>query len=342
MKTFSPLAHPRDFIVPDELSRYGLKPGEVKDLSYLQIEMKDKCNLACAYCRRPVTPSSKDLLSVANFERILETTPSIRQVSFVGAGETFMRKNIHEYVALCTDRGIISSVNTNGVFVEHRLEQAVVAGLGKIVISVDAVDDMLAAIGSGPTRDVLERAMLDAVRITRGAGTSVSAAITLGQGNLNQFADTLRFIVQCGIDLVTVESLHHLGDDKSLNVHSLFHGTPGRIINQIERALTVAIELGLAVEIFDFYRIGSEALGRPMHCAWPWDSAFVSCNGAVTPCCVNMVPSDRNVMGWLEDSTLDEIWRSDTYARFRRDQLDGRDWSFCKDCVYRMEFGEFF
>jgi radical SAM protein with 4Fe4S-binding SPASM domain len=330
----------RAFIVPSEFSRYGIVPGVVKDISYLQVELTDRCNLSCASCPRAVTPSSNDILTVAQFCDILQKTPSIRQVSFVGSGEAFMLKDFADYVAACTERGIFSSLNTNGVLVNKRLAAAVAAGLGKIAISVDAADDLLVKIRSGLTRERLESSMLEAVATVAGTPTRLAAAVTLGTGNLHQFSRTLEFIAACGIREVTVESIHHWADDKSLNRDSLFHGDAKATISQIEAGLDVARNLNLAVEIFDFYRIGDPAMRKPMHCAWPWDSAFVTCKGDVTPCCINLEASPSNRMGRLSENTLNEIWVGERYTSLRKDMMSGRDWSFCQDCVYRMEFGE--
>ncbi len=74
----------------------------------------------------------------------------------------------------------------------------------------------------------------------------------LGSSNLDQLSDTLRFIRQCGISSATSREQYTIGgEDKSLNAHSLFHGTAGTTVERIERALAVAIEIGLTVEIFD-------------------------------------------------------------------------------------------
>jgi MoaA/NifB/PqqE/SkfB family radical SAM enzyme len=248
--------------------------------------------------------------------------------------------NFHEYVRTCTLRGISSSLNTNGILIRNRLAAAVGTGLGKIAISVDAADDLLQQIRSGLTRERLEAAMLAAVEIVAGTQTRLSAAITLGSSNLHQFSQTLKFIAACGIRHVSVESVHHWADDKALNATSLFHGEPMPTIQRIEAGLDVANSLGLNVEIFDFYRIADNNVRGRMLCAWPWDAAYLTCKGEVTPCCVNLEATPSNTMGSLSDMSLNDIWRSDRYVALRRDMLAGFDWSFCKDCVYRMEFGE--
>lgn len=336
------ITQPRDFIVPNEIVRYGIKCGEARSLTYLQVELTDKCNLACASCPRAVTASSRDILSVHAFRDILETTRTIRQVSFVGGGEAFMLKNFADYVAECSQRGIFSSVNTNGVLIEKRLADAVKAGLGKIAISVDAADDMLMDIRSGLTKEHLQAAMRLAVELVANTGTRLSAAVTLGQGNLSRLGQTLDFIADTGIREVTIESIHHWADDKTLNRDSLFHADQAVTIRQIETGLGTAIDRELDVEIFDYFRIADPAARKPMYCAWPWDGTFVTCKGEVTPCCINLEASRSNTFGHLSEAALSDIWHGPVYQRFRHDSLVGKDWSFCSDCVYRMQFGEFF
>lgn len=323
-----------------ELRRYGITPGRVNDLAYLQVELTDRCNLACASCPRATAPSSKNVLGVSQFEDILVSAPSIRHVSFVGGGEAFLLKNFADYVAICSQRKVVSSVNTNGILVERRLQQAVDAGLGRVAISVDAADDLLMQIRSGLSRAALEKAMRLAVAIVRGRRTQVSAAVTLGRRNLHQFADTMRLIANSGIRIVTVESIHHWGENKSLNAESLFAGEAASTIAHVEAGLEVGRSLGLQVDMFDRSRLADPRVRGRMHCAWPWDASYVTCGGEVTPCCVNLAASDANRMGRLSEASLPEIWRGEAYQRFRRDSLEGRDWPFCSECVYRMQFGE--
>ena len=330
------------FIVEDHFKQYDICPGEPKPLpTYLQIELTNRCNLHCPSCPRAVRPSSDDILSLRDFERLLEELPLLKHVSFVGAGETLLVKNFAEYVRICSKRRILSSCTTNGLLIKKCLAELIEAGLGKIMISVDAGKEvLLATLRSGLRLTTLRQAILAAIEMTHGTQTSVSAAVTLSAMNIASFVNTICFLVDCGIREVTVESLHHWGNDKSLNKFSLFYINPQQVVESIEEGLVVALKHDLQVHIFDYRRVLFRDHLQSCHCPWPWDAIYVTCKGDVTPCCVNVEATSSNRMGNIHKTSVSEIWNGRRYHNLRKSFFNKHQWSTCIDCVYRMEFGQ--
>lgn len=329
------------FIIKDDFERYGIKPGQAIPPNYLQVELTDKCNLRCASCPRAVTPSSQDILSLHAFERLLDEVASVKHVSFVGGGEALLVNNFADYVQLCSNRNIFSSCNTNGILIEKRLPAAIKAGLGKIAISVDAAEAaLLSDLRSGLSISRLENSIRCAIEMTRGTSTTVSAAVTLSALNVNYFVDILNFLVSSGCRDVTVESLHHWGDDKSLNHLSLFHSDADQVVRKIEQGLEVALEHDLHLQIFDYTRLRRPQEYKSLHCPWPWDSMMITCKGDVTPCCVNLEAAEFNRMGNILTESPISIWTGSRYQGLRESFLRETEWPMCVDCVYRMQFGQ--
>lgn len=332
----------RRFLVSDDFDRYGLTPGHpAPSPKFLQVELTDLCNLACAGCVRAVHTSTGSHLDLGAFAQLLDGLPDLEHVSFVGAGEALMLNDFAEYVRACSSRKVLSSTNTNGLLVRRRLTKVLDAGLGMLAVSVDgASDTTLALMRSGLRVSQLASALDHAVDLTRDRDTSLSAAITLSTDNLSEFSAILDFVAQRGIRRVTVESLHHWGEDKTLNAHSLFAAPPAEVVPHIEDGLVRAESLDLELTIFDYSRLADPRVAEAV-CPWPWDATYLTRDGEVTPCCVHMEaePGGGNVLGNITTSTIGDIWTSPAYQAFRETFTAGPAWSSCQGCVYRMEFG---
>lgn len=330
------------FIVPDDFVRYRIRPGVAQPSpSFLQIELTDRCNLRCESCPRATTDSNGSILGLPLFQTILDGLPGLEHVSFVGAGEALLVADFPSYVRLCSARGISTSTVTNGLLIPARLPAALAAGLSRIGISIDAAeDDLLRELRSGLSLSALTRSIKSAVALCSGTSTRVFAATTLSSVTVGQFSSIVGYVADCDIREMTVESLHHWGDDKRLNRLSLFAGEAERTVAEIEAGLEVAERRNVHVSIFDYRRLLRGAGAFACHCPWPWDSAFLTCQGKVTPCCVNIEASETNALGDLHTESIERIWGGPRYREFRESFGTDREWASCRDCVYRLEFGK--
>lgn len=329
------------FIVTDDFARYAIVPGRAsRSPEYMQIELTDRCNLRCQACPRSWTPSTGTVLSPEEFRDLLEQMPLLKHVSFVGLGEVLLLKDFPTYLRMCRERNVFASCNSNGVVVPRRLGPALEAGLGKLAISIDAHDrELLRRLRSGVSRETMEQAFRCAVMLTRQYEARLSAAITVGSANVADLPNLLRFLVELEVPEVTMESLHHWGEDKSLNADSILAADPHAVISAMEEALGIADEAGMAVECFDFYRIWERAHMVGGHCPWPWDSIVVTANGDVTPCCVQLTATDSNRLGNIRQERVTDVWNGTRFTEFRDTFFNGQPWSACEGCLYRAEFG---
>lgn len=330
----------RPFIVTDDFDRYGLEVGQPTEMPhYLQIELTDLCNLKCAGCVRAEHDSVGAVLDLDSFVSILDQLPRLEHVSFVGAGEALMVRDFAGYVRACTDRGVFSSTNTNGLLIRRRLQAALEAGLGLLAVSVDGADDnILGPMRSGLRASQLSAGLHAAALLVDGTDTRLSAAVTLSSMNLASFGDIVDYVADHGIKELTVESLHHWGDDKRLNKQSLFAQDPASVVQRLEDGLGRAIARGIKVTIFDYSRLASSGANDAV-CPWPWDASFITKDGDVTPCCVNMEAAAHNLLGNAVETPIQDIWTAQRYQDFRESFVGGPTWSSCDGCVYRMEFG---
>ncbi len=115
-------------------------------IHYLRISVTDRCNLRCVYCmpEQGITlVPHQDILSYEEIADIVRYAASrgVDKVRITG-GEPLVRKGVADLVSMLSRiKGIIDlSMSTNGYFLEEFAEPLKKAGLGRVNVSLDALD----------------------------------------------------------------------------------------------------------------------------------------------------------------------------------------------------------
>lgn len=118
-----------------------------RKINYLRVSVTDRCNLRCAYCMPECgvdLMSHKDILS---FEEIVEVIKfgaenGINKVRITG-GEPLVRRGIVDLVSMISKIPGIDdlAMTTNGVLLDQFAQPLADAGLHRVNISLDTVDE---------------------------------------------------------------------------------------------------------------------------------------------------------------------------------------------------------
>jgi len=146
--------------LPPIPARLDAPTGELRDalnrpLRDLRISVTDRCNFRCSYCM-PKDVFDRDysflpqssLLSFEEIGRIatLFVAHGTRKLRLTG-GEPLLRRNLEALVAmlapLCSVDGdrVDLTLTTNGSLLEKKAASLKAAGLGRVTVSLDAIDD---------------------------------------------------------------------------------------------------------------------------------------------------------------------------------------------------------
>ena len=178
-------------VIPLIDSRVGTRPlhatgdrhdrpatGDVADrlgrpLRDLRISVTDRCNFRCTYCMpKEVFDSDyrflrhSDLLTFEEIARLAESfvRHGVEKIRLTG-GEPLLRKDLHKLIAMLarvkTRDGseLDIALTTNGSVLARKAQQLADAGLKRITVSLDALDDAIFRRMNDvdfPVRDVLE------------------------------------------------------------------------------------------------------------------------------------------------------------------------------------------
>jgi cyclic pyranopterin phosphate synthase len=144
-----------------------------RPLQDLRISVTDRCNFRCTYCMPkevfnkdyPYLPHG-DLLSFEEILRIAQlfVAHGVRKIRLTG-GEPLLRKNIEDLVAMLSalrtvdGEAIDLTLTTNGALLARKAQSLKDAGLSRITVSLDALDDAMFKRMNDvdfPVSDVLE------------------------------------------------------------------------------------------------------------------------------------------------------------------------------------------
>lgn len=138
-------------------------------LGDLRISVTDRCNLRCAYCmpKEVFGPDYQFLppAELLSFEEIVRVAKifyghGVRKIRLTG-GEPLVRKEIEKLVAMLAEAlpDVVLTLTTNGSALKAKAKVLKAAGLGRITVSLDSLDDATFKAMNGvdfPVAKVLE------------------------------------------------------------------------------------------------------------------------------------------------------------------------------------------
>jgi GTP 3',8-cyclase len=141
-------------IVPGRVAARRFAGGELRDtraraMRDLRISVTDRCNFRCTYCMpREVFDSSYRFLphdAILSFEEIARLARvfaglGVNKIRLTG-GEPLVRRNLDRLVALLAELPVEITLTTNGSLLAKQAAALKKAGLNRVTVSLDSLDD---------------------------------------------------------------------------------------------------------------------------------------------------------------------------------------------------------
>jgi MoaA/NifB/PqqE/SkfB family radical SAM enzyme len=169
-----------------------------------------KCNLHCKYCNGPhlddfLEPDKrKEMLSsdmsLEQYQRLLEewTRYGLKHIHFTG-GEATLNKYLSEFVKLATEKGIASTLTTNGTAMPGLYRRLVENGLSEIRISIDSIVneefDELVGVKGSCQKIKANLAELAEMRDTENKNIFIILNACIGRFNIENIASTMLSLI---------------------------------------------------------------------------------------------------------------------------------------------------
>lgn len=323
----------------------------------LQVEVTGSCNLACRMCLvryRPKLGRRQGAMCLHTFRAIVDDLPGLERLTLQGLGEPLLAPDLFEMIAHAAARGIKVGFNTNGTFLtRERMHQLLDAGLHWLHISIDgATAETYESIRDGSSFELVTANVAAAARTMRERGAvlpSLSIVFVAMRRNIAELPALVRLAAELGVPRLWVQNLSHsFGDTDPAGgyrgirdfaaAEALWAGSDPHVEELFQAAREVAGRRGVELRLPRLVEAEvSRAEGEPA-CHWPFESAYVTYDGKVQPCCMVM-GSDRVSLGSAEELGFDRVWDGPAYRSFRSALLGPEPPAVCVGCsLYRRLF----
>jgi GTP 3',8-cyclase len=143
-----------------------------REINYLRVSITDRCNLHCNYCRPKEGISLKGHDDILRYEEIIKVVSAAVKMGLikvrVTGGEPLLRRGFIDFLtALNSIEGLQDiSLTTNGILLEKFAERIYRAGVHRINISLDSLDEVkYARITNGGNLDAVFRGIAKAAEV---------------------------------------------------------------------------------------------------------------------------------------------------------------------------------
>lgn len=109
-----------------------------KRFNRIYIEITNKCNLSCSFCKKSTRPLKE--MSVSEFKEVISKVKDYTNTICLHVkGEPLLHSNLNEILNICDDNNISISLTTNGTLLKTKIKELVKhKSLSKIHISLNA------------------------------------------------------------------------------------------------------------------------------------------------------------------------------------------------------------
>jgi len=290
------------------------------------VESSSVCNLRCRVCPtgRRELGRKQGFLDVRDFQQLMdEIGPYIRHLNLFFMGEPFLNAHILELVEVAKIAGVsVVEIDTNGNAILPSAEEIISSGLDVLSFAIDGVDQgtyQFYRQGGDLNRVIDQFRAIVAARKRKDSlkPTLITQFIVMRQ-NLHQLKLIEELSQSLGADHLRLKYLNpFMADISSKETHDLVPKS---------KQLTL-------VEITDKIVLRS-CLPRYHFCPHLWDSAVITWEGDVLPCCHDSQASV--VLGNVfANINFRDIWNGSSYINLRRNFIIGKSKpKICRKCIY--------
>ena len=178
----------------------------------LRISVTDRCNFRCVYCMpKDVFGSDylylerRELLSFDEIERIAAAAVRLGVAKLrITGGEPLVRRDVQRLIAMLAELPVEITLTTNGALLAQKAKLLAAAGLKRITVSLDSLDDEPFRVMNDT--DFPVQTVLEGIEAARAVGLPVKVNCVVKRGvNEDQIVEMARFSRGTGDTLRFIE-----------------------------------------------------------------------------------------------------------------------------------------
>ncbi len=343
------------FIKNKQLNENEIKTGEIRLTSkprMLMVVLTTRCNLKCIMCSRK-NPSGDVTLPFTAIKQIRELFPYLEAVDWQG-GEVFLVDYFKElFLEAGTYPNIDQSIITNGLLIDEQWGKIFGKNKVNITYSVDAVTkDTYEYIRRGAKFEHLLNSLEIISEVNKRCGNPVNLHLNAvimrsNYKQLNLFPDFCR---RYGINHLRFDFLRpDMAPEEDIllkpDIEAIkYLQAELEVIEKESKKLNIWFEYTFRPFLFNLKTDcpmaqfqNTENMSRDnyqaanLKCKLPWKKLYIDAcgNGIVRPDCLC-----KHNLGSIMDSSIEEIWNSETMQLYRQNLVKGSIQDWCSDtCI---------
>ncbi|MCZ7357392.1 MAG: radical SAM protein [Candidatus Methanoperedens sp.] len=288
----------------------------------IQIEETNKCNLNCPMCYRLLQNRKFGEMDYENAKKIVDQFPYLLWISWGGWGEPLICKDLFKIIDYCNVKRIGTGFISNGTFItDDNIEKIINSKFLRMGISIDAVN---------PTKirnyKDFEKIKENIQSLTKSTtfykkNMPLRFVTTLMKENLDDLIDIIILAKEIGVKHVHI---HGVGiyDDK-LRRGKYDMPSKRNIEDMLKKLLIISKSQNIKITHVGLF----EDNNKVTLCKFPWTTCFISWDGFVHPCCMNLTKSFGNVL----EIPFTDIWNNKDYQEFRQNMINRIPDKVCRD-----------
>jgi radical SAM protein with 4Fe4S-binding SPASM domain len=231
-------------------------------------------------------------------------------------GEPYLNKHLGEMVEYAQQKNVYVSVSTNGNLITSKnIDKLMENAPDKIIFSLDGLDEETyqnyRVGGTFQKADDALKLLIEAKRKLKPEKPFIELQFIVMKQNEHLLEEVRSYSESRGVDRLVFKTMQVSSYDNALK----FLPTNGKYSRYI-------IEK-------DGYKIKGKRLN---HCFALWRTAVITWDKKMVPCCFD---KDTNyLLGDLKKDSIEEIWKSESYQKFRLGVLTNRRGNpMCDNCT---------
>jgi cyclic pyranopterin phosphate synthase len=313
-----------------------------RPLADLRISVTDRCNFRCVYCmpkevygRDHRFLDRKELLSFEEIARVARVfvEGGVRKIRITG-GEPLVRRDLERLIGQLAELDVDLTLTTNGSLLPQKAQALADAGLRRVTVSLDALDD--ATFRAMNDVDFPVDRVLEGIEAARAAGLPVKVNAVVKRGlNEGQIVPMARYFREQGHTLRFIEFMD-VGHTNGWRLDDVV--SAAEIVGALDRAFGVEpVEAAYRGEVARRWRYadGSGEVGVIASVTQPFcgdcTRARLSAEGKLFTCLFALRGTDLRAIlrSGASDEELagriGEVWRArkDRYSDLRSEATPG-------------------
>jgi len=301
------------------MSRIRKRPIHLGKAFTLSIEPTTACNLGCPECpsglKQFTRPTGK--LNLDLHRNMLEQVGKhVFYINYYFQGEPFLHPQFLEIIRDAKKHKIYTATSTNAHFIDRKKADEIIdSGLDRLIISIDGLTQETYENYRvhGELLKVIEASkhLIAAKKEKKSTTPHLIFQFLAVKPNEHEIPAVFSLGNELGIDEVRI---------KTAQLYDYKNGNPLMPSNEEYSRYRLQSDGTYALK----YKTGN-------HCWRMWSGSVLTWDGKVVPCCFDK--DAQHVLGSLETSDFNSIWKSPTYRGFRQAVLTGRnEIDICKNC----------